>query len=265
METSRFSFERLVPVRPVVDGLARLKDDIEAQATVFCICAVARQYHVSAHDAKDTFKRAVERNKLVVSRSRDQSLREAIHNSWSPLGDEDYEDAIFVPTSSRDHDAIEVMMRTAHDSVDEAYRLLSLAYPEYHRGKRLADQGGELHGTFVESFRRLQRVGALPSTTGNSAFNHQGMTLLMRDCFKDERALVQHMRDPQALRLVTDYECLIEELYAAIDKTSDEVERRRLTHELREHQAAVSDLLEAQYQFQARSLGQPFADFREQA
>ena len=171
------------------DGLARLKSDIRERKKPFCICRTAAEYHVGANDAMDTFERATDRDGLL-------ERREAAHP----------EDRVYSPRLPlRDRDLLAREEEELSEDVQRIYSLLHRAFPHYVVGRRLKQQEGEIHERFMAAFDKLCRYWILPVTTGNAAFNHQGMTLLMHRCFDSSATLVSYLQDPDRLRLPENY------------------------------------------------------------
>jgi hypothetical protein len=194
---SEIAVSDLSPVPPVLHGLHTLKDDIKTGARVWCICAVGRDYHVGAKDAEDTLGRWVERG-LLDRREADRP-----------------EDRIFVPRHPSP--LLGPRLKEAEEEckaeVERAYAILREAYPEYDpNDERLIQQGSEIHDTFLEAFRMLRLASLLPPTTDSSAFNHQGMVLIMEPCFRSRQTFVTYLRKPTLLRLHRGDESEIERL-----------------------------------------------------
>ena len=254
MTSEHLTFHDLKPVLPVVDGLIRLKRDIDEQNTVFCVCAVARQYQVSANDAKETFRRAQERGKVVVVRGDPPDLDSAIAEGLAnPAVEDDLEDAIFIPCNPRDRESVWEQMGHAHESVERAYAILEDLDPTYRRGDHLFDQG--MHDRFLDAFVRLKDAGALPTSIGNQAFNPQGMTRLMADCFHEESSFRRYLATPTILEVPGDYSGRIDELYRRLADAGSVAERQSLEASLREAQVKEAALIDAQFEFQSKIAG----------
>jgi hypothetical protein len=175
---------RLCALAPIYWGIDLLKEDIEKQSTVFCICSVARDYHVGAKDSEEIFRRAIERDRL-----------------YTKGGAPDSPETLFIPKHpplTINGDLEESEARVAAD-LARAYEILETAFPTYKRGRHLAEQEGRIQDSFRSAFRNLQISGFLPITTGNAAFNHQGIVLLMEQCFPSRQTFVAYLRDPCAL------------------------------------------------------------------
>ncbi len=171
----------LLRVPPVISGLDKMKAAIDDASRVWCICAAGRDYHVGAQDAKDTLTRAVERGKL---RTKDAERQD---------------DRIFVPQAGAtlDEAAIEELTTAASNEVRNIYALLKRAYPGYDPTvARLREQGERIHDSLITAFRKLAAYYVLPPTVGSSAFNHQGLVMIMRQCFSNEDAFIEYLRNP---------------------------------------------------------------------
>ena len=87
------------------------------------------------------------------------------------------------------------------EEVERVHYTLGKVDPSYKPRKGLREQDESFRTRFVWGFRQLRKVGILPSTTGNSTFNHQGMLLLMEQCFTGDDLLVQYLKDPSRLKV----------------------------------------------------------------
>jgi len=168
---------RLYAIPPVFGAVDRLKQAIEARTGVFCVCSVARDYHVGAKDAEEILRRSVDREFLVVQ------------------GEPGVPETLFVPPDLTG-DALERAQRPVIEDFQRAYRILQEAYPEYRRGERLWAQDQSIQQRLRQAFRELRDWSLLPLTAGNAAFNHQGLVLVMEPCFPDPGAFVQYLQDP---------------------------------------------------------------------
>ncbi len=176
---------RVIP--PVEGGLALLKADIRSGEHVFCTCVTAPAYHLGVKDSEETFERAMDRGLLKI-----------VRESAAP------EERIYVPVtpSSTLRPVLAHAERKCRAHVQRAHIVLRDAYPDYEPAKpRLADQGRDIHDRFVDAFVRLQHANILPVTTGNSAFNHQGMVLIMEQAFRRRDRLIDYLRNPELLTL----------------------------------------------------------------
>ncbi len=171
-------------VAPVVFGVLRLKTNIREAKQVFCVCAVGRDYHLGAWDASETLRRAERRGFLV--------------RTGSPTNLE--EDVLYAPAdpSQEYRDQMNRDLDFSHKEILRIHRLFQGVYGLEKRIERL-EHLGESHDTFLEAFVRLLEFGWLPRPLGNAALNHQGMMLIMEQCFTIEGQLVDFLRQPSLL------------------------------------------------------------------
>ena len=183
----------LSDLRPIASrpgGLAALKRAILSGREVLCICVIACAYYVGWRDA---------RGLLIAACGEDGPLQPRHMKS----GEEFREDTVFVPRSPPQElaDAINEKAEVTQARVDWVYEVLVDAYSGYQTGKRLHDQDPAIHDQFIAAFSKLQGAHLVPEATRYSEFNHQGMLLIMAECFPDRDTLVRYLKDPAILRL----------------------------------------------------------------
>ena len=167
-------------VSPIPNGIERLKAAI-LTGGVFSSPLVARDYHVGAWDSVVMLNRAAERQLLRLD-----------GEAWGST-------ALFLPSrSSQQWGAREVaeLVAVTRAAISGVYHLLERAYPTYQRGRRLREQSRGIHDNLLRAFSTLLRAGVLPLTTGCSGYNHEGMVLLMGECFVEESVFVEFLRAP---------------------------------------------------------------------
>jgi hypothetical protein len=170
----------LFPLAPIHDGIDLLKNAILEQRSVFCLCSIARDFHVGAKDAEEILLRSASRGHLEV--------RNAGNNG----------DSLYVPKDPPAENA-EVVARGVQEAkadLARTYVILKKAYREYVQGLHLWEEPDTVRMPFDTAFRTLRQVGILPITTGNAAFNHPGMVLLMEPCFPTPGLFIDYLRNP---------------------------------------------------------------------
>ena len=183
--TGPIGINELQPVPPVENGLAKLKADIRAGNRIFCVYSASRDYHVSARDAEEVLRRAVARKLLQIKPARRA------------------EERIYFPVNpTRPLQILETEESAQRSDLQRTHSILKQAYSEYDRTKKsLLSQGQRIHDKFLKAFTQLRAISILPSTVGNSAFNHQVMTLLMEKCFLEKARLIDYLREPRLLKV----------------------------------------------------------------
>jgi len=180
--------EELIEIPPMDDGLEKLKTDILNQAKVFCVCLAAIEYHVGAHDSYYTLEGATN-----DSINKEQKLK--ISYGDNP------DNKVYTPLKTKDYLAEKIKGDALyyHDTVNRIYKVLQIIDKNYIPGERLINQPKQFSKQFLLAFTKLRKANILPSTTGNSAYNYQGMFLLMESCFKDHQRFIDYLKNPDIL------------------------------------------------------------------
>ncbi len=170
-------------VDPVYNGLDLFWQAISSKESVFCVCTAARDFHVGWKDALEVLTRASHRDGTHVIKKTDDNE----------------EKTLFIPKDIKNHRRFTLKVQELYkNTLDDVYLLFHSFNPHYVRGMRLSDLPGGPHRRFIFGFQKLRHTGILPSTTGNSVFNHQGMMLLMRRCFPTDDMLLNYIADPHS-------------------------------------------------------------------
>ena len=174
-------------VDPVYNGLDLFWQAISSKESVFCVCTAARDFHVGWKDALEVLTRASHRDGTHVIKKTDDNE----------------EETLFIPKDIKNHRRFTLTAQENYikKTLDDVYLLFHSFNPHYVRGMRLSDLPGGPHRRFIFGFQKLRHTGILPSTTGDSVFNHQGMMLLMRRCFPTDDMLLNYIADPHSLRV----------------------------------------------------------------
>ena len=180
--------KNLIDIPAIENGLDLLKSDIENMESAFCICMTAREYQVGAADAMETLERATGKN------GRKKCLEKIVKH-------EQRDDTIYLSITENKliKEKIDLIGDFYEDEIERVYKTLKQIHKSYGPGKRLASQSSDFRLTYITAFQKLRLSGLLPPTTGNSAYNHQGMFLLMESCFKSYDDFISYLKNPNEL------------------------------------------------------------------